>query len=92
MNITPIRNLSMSVQQNKDNYYDNDYNDNGNDYNDKDNIMTMITMIKINIMTMITMIMTRINSQGVQCDPEQNLGGKRPPLHLPSVPGQSLKN
>ena len=28
MNITPIRNLSMSVQQNKDNYYDNDYNDN----------------------------------------------------------------
>ena len=36
MNITPIRNLSMSVQQNKDNYYDNDYNDNDNDYNDKD--------------------------------------------------------
>ena len=55
-------------------------------------IMTIITMIKINIMTMITMIMTRINSQGVQCDSEQNLGGKRPPLHLPSVPGQSLKN
>ena len=36
MNITPIRNLSMSVQQNKDNYNDNDYNDNDNDYNDKD--------------------------------------------------------
>ena len=26
----------MSVQQNRDNYYDNDYNDNGNDYNDND--------------------------------------------------------
>ena len=40
MNITPIRNLSMSVQQNKDNYYDNDYNDKDkyydNDYNDND--------------------------------------------------------
>ena len=36
MNITPIRNLSMSVQQNKANYYDDDCNDNGNDYNDKD--------------------------------------------------------
>lgn len=28
MIITQIRNLSISVQQNKDNYYDNDYNDN----------------------------------------------------------------
>ena len=37
MNITPIRNLSRSVQQNKANYYDDDCNDNGNDYNDKDN-------------------------------------------------------
>ena len=36
-NHNPIRNLSMSLQQNKDNHYDNDYNDNGNDYNDKDN-------------------------------------------------------
>ena len=40
MNITPIRNLSMSVQQNKDNYYDNDYNDKDkyydNDYNVND--------------------------------------------------------
>ena len=39
-NCNPIRNLSMSLQQNKDNYYDNDYNDkdnyHDNDYNDID--------------------------------------------------------
>ena len=34
----------------------------------------------------------KLDSKGVQRHFEQNLGGKRPPLHLPSVPGQSLKD
>ena len=34
----------------------------------------------------------KLDSKGVQRHFEQNLGGKRPPLHLPLVPGQSQKN
>ena len=34
----------------------------------------------------------KLDSKGVQRQFEQNLGGKRPPLHLPSVPGQSLRD